>query len=253
LPPVTTTASLSSGDHAQQTITLPCQHSDQAYDIAVYMAGEIRKNVVSTEAQSIRDNNNYSATRVFEKFQADPDLYDWVKSAGEAYFIIQEKKAYGAARTKWAWLVKPKGDWDHKGPIARRFVSTNNSTRYHHKYQDFEYFYDIWSNIHYGYVGRDVGFSAATLLDGAGTAQVISDAISLGREVTDRSSINGDGHRRYDDTTDQLSVQLGMDLYQQYPDAAQLTADVLMAAITQVAYEMRPASKLRHRCGPHHD
>ncbi|UMP97053.1 polymorphic toxin type 44 domain-containing protein [Klebsiella pneumoniae] len=32
------------------------------------------------------------------------------------------------------------------------------------KFKQHDYFYDVWSNIHYGYVGRSVGFSEAILL-----------------------------------------------------------------------------------------
>ena len=44
---------------------------------------------------------------------------------------------------------------------------------YWHKYKDYDYYYDVWSNIHYGYVGLSVGFDEKTLLGGADLAQVI--------------------------------------------------------------------------------
>lgn len=43
------------------------------------------------------------------------------------------------------------------------------------KHGEYDYFYDIWSNIHYGYVGVALGFSAAEMINGAGLAQALDD------------------------------------------------------------------------------
>ncbi|MDH1262060.1 polymorphic toxin type 44 domain-containing protein [Pseudomonas sp. GD03944] len=40
-----------------------------------------------------------------------------------------------------------------------------------------DYVYDIWSNIHYGYVRRAGFFSESVLPDGAGLEQIASDSI----------------------------------------------------------------------------
>lgn len=39
------------------------------------------------------------------------------------------------------------------------------------------YFNDIWSNMHYGYIGRVVGFSETELIYGAAVAQALDDLI----------------------------------------------------------------------------
>ena len=44
-------------------------------------------------------------------------------------------------------------DWDHQPKLRKLFVGL------HHKQGAYEYFYDIWSNIHYGYVGIIGGLS----------------------------------------------------------------------------------------------
>ena len=44
-----------------------------------------------------------------------------------------------------------------------------------HKYGQHDYYFDIWSNIHYGYVGTASGFCRDKLIDGAGVAQIGSD------------------------------------------------------------------------------
>ncbi|UTO05414.1 polymorphic toxin type 44 domain-containing protein [Moraxella sp. FZLJ2107] len=49
------------------------------------------------------------------------------------------------------------------------------SESHYHKYKDYDYFYDVWSNIHYGYLGLSVGFSEKVLLSGSWVQQVGSD------------------------------------------------------------------------------
>lgn len=40
--------------------------------------------------------------------------------------------------------------------------------------------YDIWSNIHYGFVGRFVGFTEFELINGAGYAQICDNKSPYG-------------------------------------------------------------------------
>ncbi len=67
-------------------------------------------------------------------------------------------------------LVKA-GQWESQGDYC------STVRRVWHKQGEVDYFYDIWSNIHYGYVGRAGGLSESVLLDGAGLEQIASDSI----------------------------------------------------------------------------
>ena len=71
------------------------------------------------------------------------------------------------------------GEWDHKPIIARRFHPRSPGLQHWHLYGNTLYFYEVWSNIHYGYVGRAAGFSNGVLLDGAGLEQIGSDLARL--------------------------------------------------------------------------
>lgn len=113
-------------------------------------------------------------------------------------------------------------------------------------YQGYEYFYDIWSNIHYGYVGRYIGFSEDSLLDGAGLAQYGSDLAEL-KWPENRSDTNGSGLRRFDDDTDYLSVRLGISMFERFAPQ-ELTGSLLMNEITQVEYPEKVGSKIPHTC-----
>lgn len=60
-------------------------------------------------------------------------------------------------------MVAPGMPWDHKPKIQRMFdPNPNNSDELYFKIPEDsawrEVFYDIWSNIHYGYVGRAADF-----------------------------------------------------------------------------------------------
>ncbi|MEG5915382.1 polymorphic toxin type 44 domain-containing protein, partial [Enterobacter bugandensis] len=81
-----------------------------------------------------------------------------------------------AAMAVWYQTVKTGSIWDHKPIIRDRFSSVavarplprkgKPSRSYYHKFKQHDYFYDVWSNIHYGYVGLSVGFSESLLLKG---------------------------------------------------------------------------------------
>lgn len=72
----------------------------------------------------------------------------------------------------WAEKVGQNREWDHKPKILKEF---NNDTR--HKQGRYAYYYDSWSNIHYGYIGMAAGFSESVLLEGAGLEQIASETL----------------------------------------------------------------------------
>jgi Bacterial toxin 44 len=105
---------------------------------------------------------------------------------------------------KWYDLVKSGGPWDHKGPIKKRWKgaaykhakSGNKGCLYWFHVQSTDYIlsYEFWSNIHYSYVGRVVGFAEFELRTG--------HQLSLpGTGVTDEG--------------DKLMVELGLQLYEE--------------------------------------
>lgn len=76
------------------------------------------------------------------------------------------------ALANWFNLVRPGSVWDHKPTIGRHFgLGKETGDGYGYRYRisgmPYEVYYDIWSNIHYGYVGRRVGFTEWELQTGA--------------------------------------------------------------------------------------
>lgn len=76
------------------------------------------------------------------------------------------------------------GKWDHK-PNIYKFWGTNNRLGN----ADHSFFYDIWSNMHYGFIGKKLGFDDYTLLEGGARAQGIDNANAKGDDIIDTEAI----------------------------------------------------------------
>lgn len=107
------------------------------------------------------------------------------------------------AAAGWAWLVRPGGVWDHKPQIRQYFGpgaqggsngATFNSYWYTMPNDPYEMYYDIWSNIHYGYVGMQAGFPAAMLREAhqhIGTTDAGDEhAVNLGILLWQQNGVN---------------------------------------------------------------
>ncbi|WP_078916364.1 RHS repeat-associated core domain-containing protein [Streptomyces viridochromogenes] len=99
-----------------------------------------------------------------------------------------------AAMTIWFAKVCPKVcEWDHKPKLEKKFNLPEKGYFVDVPGTDYKVFYDMWSNIHYGYVGRAAGIDAKTLIEGAS----VGDSILVGE----------------DDIGDQMTMQAGIDLF----------------------------------------
>ncbi|MGF0344968.1 polymorphic toxin type 44 domain-containing protein [Rhodococcus sp. IEGM1300] len=113
-----------------------------------------------------------------------------------------------------------------------------------HKQGAHDYYYDIWSNIHYGYVGMASGLSESLLLDGAGAEQIVSDSWRKVKELAlvaqeDRKlpgphrSVGVIGLRAWDDAPDRISIGIGTKLYSRYPNG-RITATMIKNEVLAV-------------------
>ncbi len=101
------------------------------------------------------------------------------------------------ARILWFNLVAKDHKWDHK-PLLGKKLGLKTPPDYWFPIRgddEHEWYYDIWSNIHYGFVGRAAGFDAKTLQDYAAS---------------------GYAETGTNDESDVLSVQIGIDLWDEY-------------------------------------
>lgn len=92
---------------------------------------------------------------------------DWTKWLELAQDGIQRTPALALFAVK----VAPGMDWDHKPKIEQGLhLDPHNDDQHFFKIPADEHnreaYYDIWSNMHYGYVGRAAGIAEGTLLKG---------------------------------------------------------------------------------------
>lgn len=236
--------------------TQPCHHPDQALEVAAYIVQEIQRNATSEAVRKMKRWNSVSASNAAEEWRRELEdvnltsRQEMARNLSRPNFREMEYVSRNSALLLWTSLVRQNGDWDHKPKIRENedFESLGISTyRYHHKYGEYEYFYDIWSNVHYRYVGLCCGFSRDDLLDGAGREQIGTDLLHL-QLPTNREDINGPGMRRYDDTTDNLSIRIGFGLFDRYPDPSHLTKEIVMSTIASAPYPLKEGAKVRHDC-----
>jgi len=185
-------------------------HQEEVSAIARYMAGEMNKNAASPDVQRIRGLNEFGD----RPFPNDT----WWQDIANKMLIPQRLHASGAALIAWAWLVRTNDPWDHKPIIGKRFKRQGmkpDDIQADHLYiapdgKEYAVYYDVWSNIHYGYVGMACGFSPDILLDGAGVEQIGTD-LKAGH-LPSRKGTQG-GLRDLDDPDDSAAISIGIDIY----------------------------------------
>lgn len=154
-------------------------------------------------------------------------LQEYIPGGGPAailYAIAATERS--AAYATWAGKVAPDGIWDHKTPILAAFDEEQTVYGQH-------YTHDTWSNIHYGYVGRALGFTGDELLYGAGLAQFLDEA---------RKGFSNDNYVDYlksgnamqtylDNGNDPAFIQFGIRLWDTYGDS--LTREIFVEELSQ--------------------
>lgn len=220
----------------EPTIVRVCRDPNDAIPVAQYIVAEMKKNPFTPEGKKITSANLFDPAAEIKKWNAQA----WHAKLGgmpDYYNIATGHKL--AAYQMWTMQVAPGQPWDHKPIIKAMLIQRGIFRKGWQRYAQYDYFYDIWSNIHYGYVGTAVGFSKDELLGGAGLAQALSDAKRDLQEkkrwpVMQSHPENGAWPNSADDVQDHISIQLGIDLYRSAkPDT--LSTELLLSEITSVA------------------
>lgn len=192
------------------------------------MAHEMNTNAHGPDAQKISELNNYSPIQCIDDYR---NLPWWRQVLGLGITpgeCVDKGMTYSqAALLSWGLLVRQGGDWDHKTVIPTRFHPRDPIGQHWHLYNNTLYYYDVWSNLHYGYVGTACGFTDAVLLDGAGLEQMGSD-VFRGR-MPQRSGA-ATGLRAFDNPADRAAVTAGVRLFQHAPK--HVTAQQLVNFVT---------------------
>lgn len=119
----------------------------------------------------------------------------------------------------WAAMVRTGGPWDHKTRVRELQGGTFTPL----PGTPGKVSYEIWSNIHYGYVGRDIGFPAAVLHAGANGADLLEHG------QVDRG--------------DQAAVQIGIELRNKY-GPGELRPEHIDEAIRAHYQELKDTGKI---------
>ena len=122
------------------------------------------------------------------------------------------------ANIKWAGMVGPGRDWDHKPKITAitRGLESVNRTGFWQQVGKEEYYFDTWSNIHFGWTGRSVGFSADWLLTGASVAQLGDDLLHGKSPQFNSQPDSMSLLQRFDQAPDRAAIALGVKLWEDY-------------------------------------
>ncbi len=209
-----------------------CNHPDEMEGLANYIADEMNRNIQSPEVLRMQRLNSY------DPIAPDRESPQLTGLGGPAARALSKYRDTATSWVIWASKVGPRMDWDHKPKLRKLFVGL------HHKQGAYEYFYDIWSNIHYGYVGIIGGLSESELLDGAGAAQFLSDAATKTGEMSkpEAERVHPGPHttaspwtepRSWDDVADRVSIEIGIKLAKQHPTGG-VTAKMIMDEVLAV-------------------
>ncbi len=205
-----------------------CKDPDRMEELSTYIAGEMNSNINSSSVRQMKELNSFDPDEETRQYNALP-FYLRLGQRPDFYSIALGKKAKAFAI--WTERVGQDRPWDHKPILSKRFGGI------WHKQGEYDYFYDIWSNVHYGYVGVAGGLSESVLLDGAGVEQIGSDTW---RFIKDPNRFDGprrtegvEGMRAWDDIPDRVSIIIGMNLYKEYPNGG-LTGKIIMDKVLAV-------------------
>jgi RHS repeat-associated protein len=189
-------------------------------DVLTYIHAQMVNNAQGPVVRLLWVLNEASGTR-----QNTPDWPDWIPILGAGQKRVPGIEDAGAkveALLIFGYMVRQDGPWDPKP-----YIEIHARPRYSQKVGDYWYYYDIWGNIMFGYLGSAAGFSESELLNGAGLEQIGSDigyAIQQAnpcRLPRPRPIFRFLHLRAWDHPEDRVTAMIGMRLWRRYNVSAQ--------------------------------
>jgi hypothetical protein len=199
---------------------------DELSPIARYIALEMTVNARCEITQRIRRFNSTDGEAcVTEFFKGSMWRAMFGALSPQACMKMLAGQRTGAL-VMWTLQVREGGPWDHKPMVRAKFASSVDPERQWHRFGEKRYLHDLWSNLHYGYVGVAAGFGVGMLLDGAGLEQVGSDVLHKRWPLR---SPGVRGLRAWDHPHDRVAVAKGIELYARFPQG--VSEGVIMDAV----------------------
>jgi len=167
--------------------------------------------------EMLENLNSMPAYRISFYNNLSKQLHNGAKNLGEylpgpaLVFYASAAFEKSAAYIDWAGQVMPRGPWDHKRFIVEDFGFRENVDGQ-------IYTHDTWSNIHYGYIGKALGFTDDELLYGAGSAQLLDEAVGgFSNSEYNAYLLSGNALATYlDNGNDPAFIQFGIYLWDNY-------------------------------------
>jgi hypothetical protein len=177
----------------------PEELENKIFEMALtYIFDEMKKNPEIFNSRLSKLSNSEVQLNIW-------DLWSLWEKWKDNYLLLLEGtsanyyKTYPGKLDFWNSLVDDKKEWDHKPNLEKKYREIYPNTDLWIKFpgdSEYEYFYDIWSNIHYGFVGKAIGIDILALQAG--------------------SILNDLPKGRIFDGPDFEAVKLGMMLWEQY-------------------------------------
>lgn len=176
--------------------------------MADFIIKEMRTNVASKEAKEIKDMLEIERTLIK---QSPVNAIGLFTPAGKAFAMSSKIQSLW----KFREIIDTNKPWDHKPQIWDLYPTMGLSTPFYHRYihngKYYEISYNIWSNIHFGYIGKAIGFWEWLLKKGADWA---------------KNGFFGD------DPKDKAAIDIGYQLYDTYKEnLLRFTAEQLLDII----------------------
>lgn len=182
------------------------------------------------------DRGSAQFTQIKKKNDLAEQMY---RQALDVYYGIDDPE-WSAASGSWADIqallqfrnmVKGGAPWDYKKAVRNEYGKWSADPK-----RGVVYYFDIWGNIHFGYIGTAIGFAESRLLEGAGVAHAIENNSASFTQIVS-ALIKGDA-RKFDDPSDQVAIRIGIGLWKRY--GAGVTGKQILTAVR------RSRRKLRH-------
>ncbi len=209
-----------------------CQEKECViHPVVTYIIGKIREDSASEEIKRIRELNE---SHRYEDAWAECQRMTWWQRLLFCHQYLEraldiDMAARNAALVEFGCLVADSrlrpvcGQWDYKKEIGERKDLGHNAQRIDFcsigLNEEVIFYYDIWANVHFGYVGMTGGFSEELLLEGAAVEHMGSN---LGQTK--------------DDPSDQVCAEIGIRLYR-----SALTEKSLLTQLYLYRHELNKA------------
>lgn len=200
-----------------------CNHPDEAYALALYIAAQISRNRQHPIVRKMRALHRYDQAAATARYAALP----WYARLKERHPRRVAASHAVAARSLWLELNTEHHSWDYRDRLGEKYGAL------WHKHGAYAYHYGLWANIHYGYVGMVAGFSHQELLDGS----------------PPEPPSTTQGLRHWPDPADRLGINIGVELFRRFPDG-DLTAKIVMAEVLAVPSQSWGDARRDHLCKP---